>query len=225
MGKTAIVLGATGLTGKNVLQKLLKDSDYSRIVLFSRSTCGIQHSKITEYLIDLFELDRYKTLFRADVVFCCIGTTQSKTPDKSTYHNIDYGIPVAAANLCAKNNIENFICISALGADSKSKVFYNRTKGEMEAVVLSLNLKNTYMLQPSLITGGRDEFRIGENIGKIIMGVVAPLFIGKLKRYKPIESKTIVSAMLWLAENTYELQCIPSEKIKEIAIEYDRNRA
>ncbi|MBP1838488.1 NAD(P)H-binding protein [Formosa algae] len=225
MGKTAIVLGATGLTGRNLLEKLLNDSDYSRIVLFSRSTCGIVDSKITEYLIDVFELDQYKSLFRADVVFCCIGTTQSKTPDKTIYHKIDYGIPVAAANLCAKNNINRFICISALGANSKSKVFYNRTKGEMEAVVLSLNLKYTYLLQPSLITGSRNEFRFGEAIGKVLMDVLSPLFIGKFKKYKPIPSKTIVSAMLWLADHSYALQCIPSENIKEIAKEYDRNRA
>ncbi|CDF81108.1 nucleoside-diphosphate-sugar epimerase [Formosa agariphila KMM 3901] len=224
MGKTAIVLGATGLTGGNLLQALLKDRSYSRIVLFSRSTCGIKHAKITEYLIDLFELDNYKTLFLADVVFCCIGTTKSKTPNKAIYHNIDYGIPLAAANLCLKNNIETFICISALGADAKSKVFYNRTKGEMEAVVLSLKIKNTYMLQPSLIVGGRNEFRLGEYLGKILMRLLSPLFIGKLNKYKPIESETIVSAMLWLAEHTYELERIPSEKIKEIAIKYDRNR-
>ncbi|WP_066222566.1 NAD(P)H-binding protein [Formosa haliotis] len=225
MGKTAILLGATGLTGKTMLQELLNSSDYSRIVLFSRSTCGIQHAKITEYLIDLFDLDRYKTVFRADVVFCCIGTTQAKTPDKAMYHKIDYGIPVAAANLCVQNNIDTFICISALGADSKSKVFYNRTKGEMEAVVLSLNIKNTYLLQPSLITGDRDEFRLGEYLGKVVMKLTSPLFVGTLKKYKSIHAKTIVSAMLWLVEHTYELRCIPSEKIKELAIIYDRNRA
>ncbi|MFB9051882.1 NAD(P)H-binding protein [Formosa undariae] len=225
MGKTAIVLGATGLTGSHLVKSLLTNSDYSRIVLFSRSTCGIQHAKITEYLIDLFDLESYKTLFKADVVFCCIGTTKSKTPDKTIYHKVDYGIPVAAANLCVQNSINRFICISALGADAKSNVFYNRTKGEMEAVVLSLNIENTYMLQPSLITGGREEFRLGEYIGKIVMRITAPFFIGKLKNYKPIESKSIALAMLWLAENTYKLQCIPSKEIKEIAIKYDRNRA
>ena len=191
MGKTAIVLGATGLTGSHLVKSLLNNSHYSRIVLFSRSTCGIQHSKITEYLINLFDLDSYKTLFRADVVFCCIGTTKSKTPDKTIYHKVDYGIPVAAANLCVQNNINRFICISALGADAKSNVFYNRTKGEMEAVVLSLNIENTHMLQPSLITGGREEFRLGEYIGKIVMKIAAPFFIGKLNNYKPIESKSI----------------------------------
>ncbi|QDO93052.1 NAD-dependent epimerase/dehydratase family protein [Formosa sediminum] len=225
MGKTAIVLGATGLTGNNLLNALLNDSSYNRIVLFSRSTCGIKNAKITEYLIDVFELDNYKTLFRADVVFCCIGTTKTKTPDKTIYHKIDYGVPVVAANLCVKNNITRFICISALGADSKSKIFYNRTKGEMEAVVLSLNLKHTYLLQPSLITGPRNEFRLGETIGKVLINIVSPLFIGKLEKYKPIQTKTIVSAMLWLADHSYKLQCIPSEKIKEIAKEYDRNRA
>ncbi|MBQ0740876.1 nucleoside-diphosphate sugar epimerase, partial [Aquimarina celericrescens] len=84
---------------------------YSKIKLFSRSSVGFSHSKLEEYIVDLFEIEIYKNDFTAEEVFCCIGTTKSKTPDKSTYKKIDYGIPVASAKLAKENNIETFMVI------------------------------------------------------------------------------------------------------------------
>ena len=101
--KTAILLGATGLTGNLLLQQLLKDDDFQKIILFSRSSVKLQHSKLEEHLIDLFQLENYKDQFHADVVFCCVGTTQKKTPDKETYRKVDFGIPVTAAKLAKQN--------------------------------------------------------------------------------------------------------------------------
>ena len=97
--KTAIILGATGLTGSLLLQQLLKDESFHKIILFSRSSVNNQHPKIKEYLIDLFQLEKYEEQFQADVVFCCVGTTQKKSPDNETYRKVDFGIPVAAAKL------------------------------------------------------------------------------------------------------------------------------
>src|SRR5690606_39983605 len=157
--KTAIILGATGLTGNILLQTLLEDDRYGLIVLFSRNTIGSNNPKVKEYLIDLFELHRYEQEFKADEVFCCIGTTKAKTPDKQTYKSIDYGIPVSAARLCKINNIHTFIVVSALGANTKSSFFYNRIKGIMEKEALNYGIKNTNILQPSLIERQRREKR------------------------------------------------------------------
>ena len=157
MNKTAIVLGSTGLTGSFLLDNLLSDARYKSIVLFNRKAIAKQHPKIKEIVVDLFNLEDYKDLFRADEVYCCIGTTASKTPNKEIYHKIDYGIPVTAAKICKTNKIETFVVISSLGADVNSKIFYSRTKGEMEKAVLDLNLKYTYILQPSMIGGQRHE--------------------------------------------------------------------
>lgn len=217
MSKTAIILGATGLTGGLLLQKLLKDERYGHITLFSRNSCGINHPKLTEYIIDLFELEHYKDKFKADEVFCCIGTTKSKTSDKETYKKIDYGIPLAAASLCKQNGIETFVVISALGAKKKSRVYYNRIKGKMEEAVLDLKIKNTYILQPALITGNRDEKRLGESIMKFIFTLLKPLLhLGELKRYRPIHPETIVNCMLWLTNHQFESGRIESKKIQEI---------
>ena len=133
--KTAILLGATGLTGGVLLHKLLDDNRYTTIKLFSRRSSGISHPKIQEYLIDMFRLEDIKNTFTADHIFCCIGTTSAKTADKELYRKIDYGIPVQAAKLCKENSISTFIVISSLGANSKSSIFYNRIKNGVTCIL------------------------------------------------------------------------------------------
>ncbi len=164
----------------------------------------------------MLQLKTVASDFIGDEVFCCIGTTNAKTPDKGLYRTIDYGIPVTAAQLCEQNNIKTFIVISALGADSKSRVFYNRTKGEMEETVLSLEIPKTHILQPSLISGKRDEKRTGEYFFKQLMKVINPLLLGSLKKYRSIHPETIVSAMIWLANNEFNSKRVVSDEIKVI---------
>ena len=214
MKKTAIILGATGLTGSILLKKLLKDPSFEKIKLFSRSTAEMNSPKIEEHLIDMFQLEKHSEAFKADVVFCCIGTTKSKTPNKETYKKIDYGIPVTAAKLAKKKGIETFVVISAMGADVSSNIFYNKTKGEMQRDVLSQSIKNTYILQPSLIVGHRDENRFGEKVATLFMktfGFLVP------KKYKMIKAETIAEAMLILAKKEFPKQQITSDEIKQIA--------
>lgn len=213
MKKTAIILGATGLTGGILLEKLLEDDTYDKIKLFSRSSVGLNSPKIEEFIIDMFQLETHSETFKADVVFCCIGTTKSKTPNKDTYKKIDYGIPVAAAKLAKQNDIKTFIVISALGASENSNVFYNKTKGEMQRDVLLQKIKNTYILQPSLIVGDRNESRFGENLAEVFMKVFGFLIPAK---YKMIEAETIAEAMRVLSKDGYSEKIITSDKIKEI---------
>ena len=217
MKKTAIILGATGLTGNILLQKLIEDDRYDTIKLFSRSKIEDLPKKVTQFIGDLFKLEQYKVDFRADEVYCCIGTTAKKTPDKALYKKIDHGILVTAAKLSKENNINTFLVVSAMGANKKSNVFYNRTKGEMEFDVLQQNIKNTFVLRPSLIGGARKERRILEKIGLVVFKIIQPLFIGKLKKYKITEAEHIALAMINLANSTLTAQIITSEKIKEIA--------
>ena len=218
--KTAIILGATGLTGGKLLQLLLNDPNYAKIKLFSRSSLGISNPKIEEYLGDMFTLNDCKEKFTGDEVFCCIGTTKAKTPDKDVYRKIDFGIPVKAAELCKENGIESIIIISALGANSQSTIFYTRTKGEMEDTVLKLQIPKTYLLQPSLIGGKREERRMGEWVFKQMMKVANLVMAGPLKKYKTIHPKTIAKAMVWLANNDYDAIRIPSDVIQDLGERY-----
>lgn len=219
MGKTAIILGATGLTGGLLLEQLLEDSRYDKIKLFSRSASGLQHPKIEEFVVDLFELKNHKQDFKGDVVFCCIGTTKAKTPNQEEYLKIDYGIPVAAAELAKENGINTFIGISALGADKNSKIFYNRTKGRMEESVLAEQITHTYLLQPSLIGGEREEKRAGEKFGKALLSFFDPFLMGSLSKYKAIKPEIIAKCMIFLDNNSYPSSRILSDEIKQIGIQ------
>lgn len=217
MGKTAILLGITGLIGNALAKNILEDSRYDKLISFHRRKSGIVHPKLEEHIVDLFELEKYAEQFKGDVVFCCIGTTQAKTDDKETYKKIDYGIPVAAAKLSAYNNIPKFIAISALGANPSSSVFYNKTKGEMERDVLKQNVNETYFLQPSLLAGDREEQRTLEKLAIGAFKVLNPLLIGPLKKYQSIKPEPIVATMQYLAFNTYSEIRIESDEIKKIA--------
>lgn len=216
MSKTAIILGATGSTGTELLKLLLADDRYEKVKLFSRNSVNVSHPKVEEYLIDLFKLEDYATDFTADVVFCCIGTTKAKTPDENTYHKIDYGIPVAAARLAMVNNIPSFIVISAVGVSKDSRFFYNRTKAEMQETVLAQHIDKTYILQPSLILASRADNRLGEKIGAAVMTLLNPLLWGNLAKYRSIKASTIAKAMVWLDNNSYDKQIITSDKIVQL---------
>src|SRR5690606_6572348 len=176
--KTAIVLGATGLTGSFLLRLLLKDKRYSKIIVFTRKKLGMEHPKLEQHHVELFDLEDYEEKFKADVVFCCVGSTRKKTPKKKIYKKVDYGIPVMAAELCKKNSIPTLLIISALGANPKAKLFYLRIKGEMERDVLKMKIPNTYFFRPSIIGGEREESRRYEFFAKQVMEITSFLHFG-----------------------------------------------
>jgi uncharacterized protein YbjT (DUF2867 family) len=215
--KKAIILGATGLTGSILLHLLLHDDRYTSIKVFTRKSLKISHPKLVEFKCDILKLAEQEQHFTADEVFCCIGTTKAKTPDQETYRTIDYGIPVAAASLCKKNDIPSFLVVSAMGSDQKSFIFYNRIKGEMEAAVLDIGLPKTHVLQPSLIGGDRNESRPGEYLFKQFMKVFKFAMVGYLRKYRTISPKSIAETMLWLANNPYVENRLPSDIISKLA--------
>jgi len=218
--KTAIILGATGLTGSILLELLIADQRYNQIKLFSRSAIGFDHPKITEYLGDLFHLSDFKEEFMGDEVHCCIGTTRAKTPRKEVYHKIDYGIPVAAAALAKENGIGIFLVVSAMGANPRSPIFYNRTKGQMEASVLLQSIPKTYILRPSLIAGKRKEKRMGEWLARQVMKVLHIVLAGPLDKFRSIDPLTIAHCMIWLANNSFENKIIRSDEIRVLGKKY-----
>ena len=217
MSKTAIILGATGLTGGILLEKLIADENYKIIKLFSRNSVDIKSDKIQEFIVDLLQLEKQTKDFIADEVFCCIGTTALKTVDRHLYKAIDYGIPLNAAKLAKKNGIHTFVVMSSMGANIDSAVSYNKIKGEMENDVLKQNIKNTFILRPSLIGGNRNERRVGESIAKAVMNVFNPLLIGGLKKYKMIHPQKIADCMKILANKPQNQTIYSSDEIEKIS--------
>ncbi|MEH6657950.1 NAD(P)H-binding protein [Leeuwenhoekiella marinoflava] len=220
MSKTAIILGITGLTGNLLAQTILADSRYDKLISFHRRKSGIAHPKLEEHVVDVLDLEKQGSLFQGDIVFCCIGTTQSKTSDKETYKQIDYGIPVSAARLCKQSNIPQFIAISALGANPKSSVFYNKVKGEMERDVLKQNLQETYLLQPALLAGDREEKRTTEKLAIQAFKIFNLFLIGPLKKFQSIKPEALVATMQYLSFNRYTENRIESDVIKKLAAKH-----
>ena len=194
--KTAIIIGASGLTGKALLYQLLQDDSFNRVIVFVRKELTIAHAKLTQHAIDFNNLSSYKDLIKSDVVFCCMGTTIKTAGSQEAFKKVDFTYPIQFAKLAKENNVPVFCLQSSLGADAKSNNFYLKTKGETEDAIKALNFQSFATFRPSMLLGDRTEFRLGEKIGKVVMQALSFAFIGKLKRYKAIHVKQVANAMI-----------------------------
>ena len=210
MQKTAIILGATGLTGSLVLEQLLSDANYGTIKLFSRTPTGISHPKVREYIGDLLVLEGFKEDLTGDELYICIGTTKKKTPNHEQYRKIDLGIPAQAVEICKNNGVSKVAVVSAIGANAKSSIAYNKIKGEMEHAVLSANIERTYILRPSFIVGKRQEHRAGEELGIAVFKCFKFLIP---KKYRAVEAIAIAVKMIELCNSNAPSKIIESNEI------------
>jgi uncharacterized protein YbjT (DUF2867 family) len=199
MGKIAALFGATGLTGKSLLQQLTENDNYIKIIVFNRSLQNYNHHKIDEVLLDWNNIERIKNQLIADELFCCIGTTAKKAGSKKAFLQVDFQIPVTLAQIAENNKINKFLVISSMKANPKSKNFYLQTKGKMEEEVLKFNIPKIHIFRPSMLLGKRNEFRTGEEFGKIAMKIFNPLMIGSLQKYKAIPASLVAKAMIKVA--------------------------
>lgn len=208
MSKKAIILGASGLTGSLVLQELLDDNRYSEITLILRKKIPKDHPKVKQVIMDLLSLDLSD--LEADELYCCIGTTRKKTPDQAEYRLIDHGIPVEAAKQAKKNGIRTMCIVSAVDANPKSKIFYNRTKGEMERDALEHGPERMFILRPSIISGSRNEKRFGERVGIAIARIFRPFMFGALAKYRATDANAIAKTMIRLANSNEKSMTLES---------------
>jgi uncharacterized protein YbjT (DUF2867 family) len=207
MNLSATLIGASGLIGGYLLQLLLSDDDYSIIKIAVRKSLNIQHHKLTEYIIDFNDNDAIdKIIAGSDVVFCSVGTTQTKVKgDKAAYRKVDYDIPVTAAIAANQHHATHFILVSAIGANVKSNNFYLQLKGEVEDKITGMSsIKSIWVMQPSLLLGSRNEKRLGEKIGQLLMPLFSFLMIGSLKKYRPIHAIDVAKAMLTAGKSKQE---------------------
>lgn len=217
MAKTAIVFGATGLTGSYLVKELTSDSRYDKVIVISRRSLGIDHPKLVEHITDLLNEDSWAELVKGHDVFCCIGTTRKKTPDKDEYYKIDFGIPKNAASAGKFNGAKTFAVVSAIGANSKSSIFYNKLKGEMEEAVKSNGPPKVFIMRPSIIAGPRGESRFLERIGLGIFKLLGFVFVGPLRKYRLIHAKNIAIAMIEAVNSEMNGGTFESDQVQELA--------
>ncbi|MDX2047054.1 MAG: NAD(P)H-binding protein [Chitinophagaceae bacterium] len=197
-GKTATVIGATGLVGGHLLQLLLHEKKYDRIRLIVRRQAAIELPGADIKIIS-FEnnMEFENAISGSDVVFCAVGTTQKKVKgDQLAYRKIDFDIPVTAAKLCKRTGCNTFVFVSSVGANSKSNNFYLNLKGETEDSIKEFSLKQTHIMRPSVLLGSRKESRAGEKIAGGMMSAFSFLLMGKFRKYKPMEAENVAKAML-----------------------------
>ena len=197
--KTAILFGATGLIGSYVLQELLKDERYERIILFSRKSLHTGSHKVIEIITGFEDKEIIENHLYGDEIYCCLGTTIRKAGNQEAFRKVDYSLPLMIGVAAKKNGIRKMLVVSSLGADAQSSNFYLRTKGEMEQSLKSLSIPSLHFFRPSMLLGPRTESRPAETIGKIAMEAISFLFIGGLKKYKAIPAHTVAKAMISVA--------------------------
>ena len=215
--KKALIFGSSGLVGSNLVKIILQNEKYDHIKLFVRSETENKSKKLEIIKTDFNNLEKHKDSIIGDDCFFCIGTTRKNTPDKNEYIITEYNIPVEIGKIAKSNSVNNFIYVSSLGANPNASGLYLKNKGQAEQELINLNFPRLAIIRPSILLGNRKENRIGEKIGIFVMKLLSPLFLGKLKKYKPIKVENVAKAMANIAQNDYQKTIFESDQLVKIA--------
>ncbi len=220
--KTALIAGATGLVGSELLQLLLNNSYYDKIILLLRKPVEITDKKVVQVVLDFDDLKKHTDSLKTDDVFCTLGTTIKKAGSQDAFRKVDYTYPLELARISKAHGANKFLIVTALGANANSLVFYNRVKGEIEDSLQQLNLPHLYIFRPSLLVGKRNEKRPGERLGVFASKIINPLLHGAFMRYRSIEAEAVAYAMMQIAQHaSKKSEIIESDMIQKI---FDKNQ-
>ena len=188
----ALIIGATGATGKDLVNVLLQDTDYTAVVIFVRRPGGMQHPKLSEIITDFNNLETVSEHIKGDVLFSCLGTTMKIAGSKEQQRHIDYEIPLKFAEIARRNNIYRMILLSAYGASTTSKVFYSSIKGQLEEKIASLAFGSYVVFKPGiLLRKGSD--RPGERLGTGVLGFLNRL--GLIRKFRPLPTEILAEKL------------------------------
>jgi uncharacterized protein YbjT (DUF2867 family) len=199
--KTALVLGATGLIGKELVKILSENEKYQKVHLLVRRPIEVESEVCEVHIVDFDELHKYHELFQVTDVFCCLGTTIKAAKTKEAFRKVDYEYPIEAAKIAKENGAEKFLIVSSMGADTNSLFFYSRVKGDVEETLSKLYLPSLHIFRPSLLLGKREEFRFGEKLAEKASGILNKIMIGPLRPYRGIPAKKVAAAMVFVAQS------------------------
>jgi len=190
----AIVLGATGATGQELVKLLLNDPNFSKVTIFVRKKPRIKHEKLTTYEIDFSRLNEYKGLINGDVIFSALGTTLSQAGSKTQQYLVDFNYQYEFAKIGSENKVIHYSLVSSVGANIKSPFFYPKTKGALEEAVKKLGFNYIYIFQPPFLIRQSNLIRPGEKIALKILKLLNQ--IGILKSQKPISVSDLAQKMI-----------------------------
>ncbi|WP_342471353.1 NAD(P)H-binding protein [Metasolibacillus sp. FSL H7-0170] len=217
--RSAIVVGATGLVGSELVKQLCESDEYVAVTVIARRALNYSHPKLVVKVRAFEELAESDMEF-AHEIFCCLGTTIKKAGSREVFEKIDVEYPVQIAALAKNRGIQHMLVISAMGANEKSFAYYNRVKGKMEKELIEIELPQLSIIRPSLLVGNRSEFRLGEKIGEAALAVLNPILIGPLKKYRSIAAKQVALAMMVIALQGKKLKVAiyPSNELAQMVM-------
>src|SRR5437867_2543338 len=197
--RTALVAGASGLVGSHVLRLLLEDPAYARVTVLARRELSLAHKKLDQRVVGFDRLAQIADFPRVHDVFCCLGTTMKQAGSPDAFRNVDCTYVVELARVAVRHRASQFLVVTALGADPRSRIFYNAVKGEAEAAVRRLQFEGIQIFRPSLLVGARAESRPAERVAGLLSPLVAWALVGPLARYRPIKAEVVARAMVRVA--------------------------
>lgn len=201
----ALVAGATGVVGRQVVEQLLADRDVSLVNILARRPTGRSHERLVEFVTDFDDLARFAErnpqMLSVDAVFCCLGTTLKAAGSREAFEKVDYEYVKVLAELAAARQVPRFLLISAVGAYARSPAFYSRVKGRVEDAVSTLPFKSLHVLRPSLLLGERQEHRPGEAMAQKFAPLLSPLLQGPFSKYRPVQADAVAAEMVRLAKD------------------------
>jgi uncharacterized protein YbjT (DUF2867 family) len=188
----ALIIGATGATGKDLIQVLLQDPDYTEVVIFVRRQSGITHPKLSEVLTDFDNLEQVSGSIKGDVWFSCLGTTLKTAGSKEKQWHIDYEIPVKFAEIAKRNGVTRTVLLSAYGASAASRVFYSKMKGQLEDKMAGLAFNTYIIFRPGLLLR-KDTDRLGERLSAGVLRFLNAL--GVIRKFRPMPTSTLAEKL------------------------------
>lgn len=194
MGKRIIVLGATGLVGRHVVERLASEEAVATVVAVTRRPVTYTSAKVMNEVVDFEHLEAHRDLFRGDALCSCLGTTRRQAGSVSAQRRVDYDYQYMAACLAAENGVEHYLLVSSGGASAQARAAYPRMKGELEDAVAALGFARMSIFRPSLIVGTREDFRLGESIARYLLPVLAT--IPPLKKYRAIRGDVVADKIV-----------------------------
>ncbi|QKG51575.1 NAD-dependent epimerase/dehydratase family protein [Hymenobacter sp. BRD67] len=213
MKKTALLAGATGLIGSELLPLLLASERYAKVIVVGRRSVSLAHPKLTQVITELDQLEDVRLRLIADDVYCCLGTTIRQAGSQSAFYAVDFLYVVKLAALTAANFAAQFLVVSSLGADVNSRFYYSRVKGEMEEAVRQTPFRAIHIFRPSLLLGERAQPRLGERLGAVVLSLVKPFLRGAWRKYRPVAAATVAQSMLHAAEDDGGACAFTAQKI------------
>ena len=190
----AIIIGATGATGQELVKQLLNDTNYRNITVFVRKNLKFKHKKLTVHKIDFSKLNDIKSLIVGDILFSALGTTKKEAGGKHKQYLVDYTYQLQFAKIASENKVNIYSLVSSIGADEKSFFFYPKIKGQLEEAVKDLSFKKIQIFQPPSLIRQPDLIRTGEKTSLKFLKFINS--IGLLKSFEPIHVKNLAKKMI-----------------------------